>query len=48
MKRQKKVHFNALVRFLNQGRKEVDKCGEAKAYLAGCVLIGAMTECLIM
>ena len=48
MKRQKEVHFNALLRFLNRARKEVDRCAGAKAYLAGCVLIGAMTEYLLM
>ncbi|MBN1363604.1 MAG: hypothetical protein JW976_02240 [Syntrophaceae bacterium] len=44
MKRNKKIHFNALLQFINLTRKEIDQCAEAKAYLAGCVLIGAMTE----
>lgn len=48
MKRRKNVHFNALLRFINRARKEVDQCAKAKAYLAGCVLIGAMTEYLLM
>jgi hypothetical protein len=48
MKRRKNVHFNALLRFLSRARKEVDRCADAKAYLAACVLIGAMTEYLLM
>jgi hypothetical protein len=47
MKRNKKIHFNALLQFLNRTRKEIGQCAEAKAYLAGCVLIGAMTEYIL-
>lgn len=48
MKRQKNVNFNALMRFLKRARKEVDLCAEAKTYLAGCIMIGAMTEYILM
>jgi hypothetical protein len=47
MKRNKKIHFDALLQFLNRTRKEIDRCAEVKAYLAGCVLIGAMTEYIL-
>jgi hypothetical protein len=48
MKRNKKINFKALLQFLNRTRKELDRCTEAKAYLSGCVLIGSMTEYLLM
>jgi hypothetical protein len=48
MKRQKKIHFNALLRFINRANKEIERCADASAYLAGCVLIGAMTEHILM
>jgi hypothetical protein len=48
MKRQKQIYFNALLRFLIRARKEIERCAEARAYLAGCALIGAMTEYLLM
>jgi len=48
MKRQKRIYFNALIRFLTRTRKEIDRCNEANAPLAGCVLLGAMTEYLLM
>jgi hypothetical protein len=48
MTRQKTIRFSALLRFLTRARKEVDRCGDANAPLAGCVLLGAMTEFLLM
>ena len=47
MKRQKQIRFNALLRFLTRARKEVNLCAEARAYLVGCALLGAMTEYLL-
>lgn len=40
--------WHAKRRDVHNGSHEVDQCTEAKAYLAGCVLIGAMTEYLLM
>jgi hypothetical protein len=48
VKRQKKIYFGALLRFLTRARKEIERCAEARAYLGGCALIGAMTEYLLM
>lgn len=38
----------SLLRFERRARGEVATCRETKAYLAGCILIGAMTEYLMM
>jgi hypothetical protein len=48
MRRRKNVYFKALTRFVKRGRNEVDRCTRAGAYLAGCTLIGAMTENVLM
>jgi hypothetical protein len=44
MKRQRNLRFDAILRFLNRSRREIDKCEQAEAYLAGCVLLGATVE----
>ena len=47
-KRRRIIDFNGLFWFNTRARKEIDACAEAGAYLAGCVLVGAMTETLMM
>jgi len=40
--------FNEVIRLANQYRREAEKCQEAKAYLAGCVMIGAAFEAVLL
>jgi hypothetical protein len=44
MRRRKHLNFDSLIKFLDHSRREVKRCEEAKAYLAGIVLMGAALE----
>ena len=48
MKRHNLISFNSLLRFISRARLETSRCAGAKAYLAGCVMLGTMTEYLLM
>ncbi len=40
--------FNEVMRLARQYRREAEKCEDAKAFLAGCVMIGASFEAMLL
>jgi len=40
--------FSEVIRLARQYHREAEKCQEAKAYLAGCVMIGAAFEAMLL
>ena len=39
---------NEILRLANQYHREAEKCRDSKAYLAGCIMIGAAFEALLL
>jgi len=44
VRRRKRLTFDSLLTFINRSRVEIARCKRAKAYLAGCSLLGATLE----
>ena len=43
-----RLRFDSLMRFFRRCRREALRCREAKAYIAGCVLLGAALESALL